>query len=207
MTWATVGDGLRQAGINVPEHGTRLPRNMGGITSFASEEWRRRATAYGAGDEAVEKYLTEGLRSVERLHKYAESPIECALAPWLVFSNYPGARGVEPTSVYCPKDGIELEAVYSPVIIPQFAFVKYRADFAIVCGPPARRRHIVIVECDGDDAHGGPANFERDRKRDGLFAAFGIETVRAGGTEIYTNPHAVMERIARAFVNAKERER
>lgn len=207
MSWATIGDAAREATSPPPESARdTIPRNMNAITSFAVTRWEKHATTiYGASEDAIAKWRSQGLKNIERLHKYAESPIERALAPWLIFDTYCHKPTPEPAEVFCPKDGLDIEAIWDPVIIPQFAFVKYRADFAVVAGPPANRRHIVVVECDGEEVHGGAAAWSRDTKRDGLFACFGIETVRASGAEIYTAPLAVMRRVNVALSNSMER--
>lgn len=190
MTWQTLSDSVRSAIGPLPTTEREvIPQNMDAIISFAVARWENRFG--GAPDAAA--WRDQGIRNIARLHKYAESPIERALAPYLIFSIYSSQSTPKPAEVYCPGGGLDLEAAYEPCIIPQFNFIRYRADFAVVAGPPGRRRHIVVVECDGKETHGGA--WCSDAKRDGLFACFGIETVRATGTEIYTAPITVIDRI------------
>jgi very-short-patch-repair endonuclease len=60
-----------------------------------------------------------------------------------------------------------------------------------------RPEHRLAVEVDGFGAHGGRSAFERDRRRDQVFAAAGIHVLRATRRQIDREPIALELRIER----------
>ncbi len=122
-----------------------------------------------------------------------DSPIERAALPWLCYANYGEAFTTFPVPIFFHKE-MGPFPTQDLFIVPQFAFVRYRADFAVV----ARKRQqtkIVAVECDGDNFH----TAKSDTLRDGLFASFGIETIRASGSEITMHADQFAARVASAI--------
>lgn len=122
-----------------------------------------------------------------------ESPIEKTLLPWLVYSNYGPELATFPVPVCLWKGSNALPATRI-FIVPQFAFVKYRADFAIIAKHNGQTR-IVAVECDGQEFH----KARPDRERDSLFSVFGIETYRASGSDITKDAAGFSSRVAASF--------
>jgi very-short-patch-repair endonuclease len=55
----------------------------------------------------------------------------------------------------------------------------------------------LIVETDGEQTHGTPVAFQRDRKRDQLLLASGYRTARVTWDQVRDEPIAVINRIAR----------
>jgi very-short-patch-repair endonuclease len=144
-------------------------------------------------------YREQGLRSVARLHSAAESPIELALAPWLVFglSDFPPVLGFAAGSIGLQTIG----RAWPHVIVAQFPIASYRADFALVQvgETPRDNRALVAVACDGAAYHDPAA----DAVRDAALAALGIPTVRASGTAIYKAPLGVVARVRSACAVAR----
>jgi very-short-patch-repair endonuclease/predicted transcriptional regulator of viral defense system len=60
--------------------------------------------------------------------------------------------------------------------------------------------HRLALEVDGYGVHGGRPAFERDRKRDQVLAAAGIQVVRATWLQMEHTPYAVAVRVAQALV-------
>ncbi len=55
----------------------------------------------------------------------------------------------------------------------------------------------LAIETDGEETHGTPAAFERDRKRDQILTAAGYRTARITWRQVTDEPNAVVHRIAR----------
>ncbi len=68
----------------------------------------------------------------------------------------------------------------------------YVADFLW-----AERR--LVVEVDGYLFHSGKASFESDRRRDQVFAAAGYTVIRVTWAQLWSEPLAVVARIAQAL--------
>lgn len=54
----------------------------------------------------------------------------------------------------------------------------------------------LAIEADGEETHGNPAAFQRDRKRDQILAAAGYRTARITWRQVTDEPTAVIRRIA-----------
>ncbi len=70
----------------------------------------------------------------------------------------------------------------------------YVADFLWV-------EHKLVVEVDGYLFHWDKPSFERDRRRDQVFAAAGYTVVRVTWEHLCEEPLAVMARIAQALIS------
>jgi very-short-patch-repair endonuclease len=55
---------------------------------------------------------------------------------------------------------------------------------------------LLAIEADGEETHGTPAAFPRDRKRDQILAAVGYRTARITWHQVTHEPTAVVHRIA-----------
>jgi hypothetical protein len=121
--------------------------------------------------------------------KVCESPIERAMLPFLVFQSYLHDCP-EPARIYL-NGTMDLCPACSVVIVPQFAFVKYRLDFAIVA-KVGHARVTVALECDGREFH----EAQRDAKRDAFLASWGIPTVRAKGTDVARDAALVSQKVS-----------
>jgi hypothetical protein len=60
----------------------------------------------------------------------------------------------------------------------------------------------VVVETDGEETHGTPVAFQRDRRRDQILVAAGYRTTRATWDQMRDELEAVTQRIARTLVLA-----
>lgn len=119
-----------------------------------------------------------------------ESPIEKLFLPWLVTADYGSQIENYPALVFNHKTDKVLPLA-DIVIAPQLAFVRHRADFALIARAK-RRQQIFVVECDGEKFH----TTAKDRDRDNLFLSFGIPTFRIRGSEISSRPDKMAARIA-----------
>jgi len=55
----------------------------------------------------------------------------------------------------------------------------------------------LAIETDGEETHGTPMAFERDRLRDQILIAAGYRTARVTWRQVVDEPTAVIDRIAR----------
>lgn len=130
-----------------------------------------------------------GIAACRRLATACESPIEATMCGPLIFADYVGFEAAPALACLSTDGRAPPSDVY---VIPQFAFVRCRADFAVVgvCGP---NRKFVLLECDGKEFH---QDRQKDDARDAFFESHGIDVVRATGAEIYDEPFAVAARVA-----------
>ncbi len=63
-------------------------------------------------------------------------------------------------------------------------------------------RQRVVVETDGEDTHGTPVAFQRDRRRDQILVAAGYRVSRATWDQMHNELDAVVKRIARTLLQA-----
>ena len=154
------------------------------------EAFQANASALGLSPIMAEQAFGRGVAGVERLWNVSESPIETALAPWLVFQHYGAWSMTIPAGVFLKGDAHLPNS--EVVVIPQFEMLGSRFDFAVML---SGRQSLVAVECDGAEFHNSAA----DELRDARFRMFGIPTVRATGAEIYADPGGVARRIAAAL--------
>lgn len=135
----------------------------------AREEARRRAAkeAIDQVDDLYEQVLCEGP---------VDSPIER-----LFLAAFSSVRQVDPLSW---------------TIQAQVPVGQYRVDFMVsfsVGGVTER----VVVECDGHDFHEKTREqAERDKRRDRDIAAFGFQTLRFTGRELFRDPFECADEVA-----------
>ena len=72
--------------------------------------------------------------------------------------------------------------------VPQYCWLKYRMDFALVCERP-----LVFIECDGREFHSTPQQIENDHRKDKAAKAAGIPLLRFTGSEIFNDARACAE--------------
>jgi hypothetical protein len=117
------------------------------------------------------------------LTPHCESPIEITLGAHLfVFMDSNG---------FDPKFCLSFEAPTRPadevLLIPQFRWERYRADFVIRI--PGTPRQLLFIECDGRDFHHATAQqIERDRGRDQEMIDAGHKVFRFTGSQINRYP-------------------
>lgn len=119
--------------------------------------------------------------------KVAESPIERDLLPWLIVADWPACNASSLPVVLMdesPEDHVGL------ILVPQFIAGPFRLDFAI-CRQVDGVTHVVAIECDGFQFH----DVGKDRRRDWILNAAGVQTVRATGREIKDRPDLVVNRV------------
>lgn len=192
-TFEAVGDSLHRflhADIPKTPRNAPAPAIMNFDMAFKACRDRMEESHYSPAHIAK---LHEALRADAGVaFSECESPIEKQLMPWLLCQDY-GVFGGH-ARLHIPKSD-DMPPDAPVLLVPQFAFVRYRSDFGIV----GRHKGVsltVAVECDGKDYH---KDRERDAKRDAYFAAWGIKTVRATGAEIYHDPRSVARRVAMPF--------
>lgn len=164
---------------------------IGFITEDAVDRFKNRCLALGLNMEACNSMIDKGKAAIWKGLEACESPIEKAVLPWLVFEDYGPSFLTIPAGVHVPKRE-EFINQGDLVIIPQFAFAKYRMDFGVVarCNDAIR---IVCVECDGAKYHAGKTN---DAGRDAYLRSWGIPTIRETGKVCKEEPWRVSSRVA-----------
>jgi very-short-patch-repair endonuclease len=166
---------------------------------FAEAAYRALCARRGVDPELVDGHVNGRRRVFNAGLNLCESPIERHMMPWLAFGNYGNIQHApvvhDMADPFLPDRPI--------IIIPQFPFLNYRLDFAIMFKAKASMM-IVALECDGREFHGAFAERERDAIRDGRLASWGISTVRASGTEIFQDPEQVMSRLLRRVREMRE---
>ncbi len=122
--------------------------------------------------------MAQTQETAEHLCPAFESPIEMMLLPWLIVENYGDRFETFPAKGFNHKtdNGVPAGDI---VVAPQFAFVRYRADFAVLARQPTKTA-IFIVECDGAEFH----TAVKDNPRDACFESWGVKVIRAMGSEI-----------------------
>lgn len=161
---------------------------------LAQRVFENRLVGLGISGSMAAEAIDQGLARVRKLQSVAESPIERVMAPWLIFDHYGPDFMTVPPTIHIPKE----EGAFPGgdiCIIPQFAFAKFRLDFAIVATTLCARC-IVGLECDGAEFH--PNAFD-DAKRDNYLLTWGIPVVRAKGKDIYATPRRVMSDVMEAI--------
>ena len=161
--------------------------------TYARVHIAKRAEYLGLPASYADKAIEKAAETAERLAPLCESPIEAKLLPWLLVEDY------GPLFQTFPVVGFNytLDTVVPPgdlVIAPQFAFVRYRADFAILARLP-HKQAIFAVECDGEEFHQAVT----DNPRDACFASWGVRTIRASGAEINARPRNVSALVSDAI--------
>lgn len=162
-----------------------------GIVDHLAEPLRRRGEALGLTDEETGRLVQAGYVHVDRLHTATESPIERDIATALIFGSYAGFHVLSAVS-HLPKQDKRFPK--DPVVVvPQFAVLKYRLDFAVI-GRVGEQFKLVAVECDGKEFH---KDRRRDWDRDFYLRSLGFSIVRASGKDIMRSPFTVAEQASR----------
>lgn len=189
--------GPRTTAVNIADilprlRGDRALEDSGNIHTIFEAGWKRmwnRLASLGVSyDAAVAHREAHWADLVENL-KHCESPIERAFMCALMVSDYPGTH-VVPMVVHNPKTD-DLFPDCECVLIPQFAFAKYRMDFGLIVRRGGKQL-IVDIECDGADFH---KNKVVDRARDNYLRSWGIEVFRFKGGEIFEYPLACADKV------------
>jgi very-short-patch-repair endonuclease len=118
-------------------------------------------------------------RHALELVKVCESPIEVQL----------GAELRTAFDLY----GVKL------ALVPQYAFKRYRMDFAILF--PGSDRALLFVECDGAEFHSTAEQLANDHAKDSAAELQGIPILRFSGSEIFRHPRACAEIILRKILS------
>lgn len=145
----------------------------------------------------LEQICDRAHTEIRRGLKLCESPLERRVLPYLVCQDYQGLESgyasvhVPKTDAFLPPGGV--------VVVPQMAFMKFRADFGLVAFKKGFR-FIVAIECDGKDYH----NAEADAARDAYFLSWGIPTVRATGKDVYKQARSIAAQAADALLKLVE---
>lgn len=190
-TWNSLGDVVPGAASGKRGKRSPLLTNTELAIEFAVQQHAR---GFGLANEGLASSIARGREAINKGAALCESPIEIAVLPWLVFGNY-DLFLTFPAALHDPKADRSLP-IEPVLIVPQFAFIKFRVDFALV-GRWKGQTKIVAIECDGAAFHGAAV----DRKRDAYLSAFGIETVRAMGSDIRQDPRQLTSRAARLLID------
>lgn len=189
--------GPRTTAVNISDilprlQGSRGLEDDGNIHTIFEEGWKRmwtRMAALGVSYDAAIKHREAHWADITECLKVCESPLERALLTALMVADYPGTH-VVPMVVHNPKT----DAVFPSaecVLIPQFAFAKYRMDFGLVVRFNGKQL-IIDIECDGADYHKNKIN---DRARDDYLRSWGIPVFRFKGSEIFEFPFACANKV------------
>lgn len=152
---------------------------------------QRRAAALEISMPMAEKRLKKAHDKVMAAMDTCESPIEARLLPALVFANYGHVFASFPAELHLPKED-RAPPRGDLVVIPQFAFIRSRLDFAVIAEAEGQRK-FVAVECDGDAWHNDAT---KDRMRDDYLIAFGFDVFRFSGRQIQADPLPLAAKVA-----------
>lgn len=151
--------------------------------------FKQRCFAMGCSPVMTKILLQNGYEDAEKARSVVESPIEDIMVMPLVFADWFGFYAA-PVPVYL--EGSSAPAPDSDIlIIPQMKFMRFRADFGIVCQAGDARK-IFFVECDGNEFHQDVAH---DLERDRYLKALGVTLIRLTGSEINASPAAALQRV------------
>lgn len=194
----TLGDALRASLASDNGNLSEAPAPVLFQAGLAAEQMERRALIHGMSEVMAKRAVDRGFAMVAAAEGWCETPIEKRLLPWLVFADYGDEFLSVPAGVHSPRHQDEMPGD-DILIIPQFAFAKYRMDFAIMTRHGDQTR-FVCVECDGDGFHA----VAYDSRRDAYLRGFGIPTVRMSGKEIAAHPGGAVARVVEAVRSVVE---
>ena len=160
------------------------------VTQQAVLRARKRANAMEIPQPSFTSLVEKAQQRVGQILQFCESPIERLMLPALVFADYGASFASFPAQIHIPSTDDPPRG--DLVIIPQFAFVKYRFDFGVLADIDGHWR-ITAVECDGEEYH---QDAVKDRRRDAYLKAFGITTFRFKGTDIQADPLPLAAQVA-----------
>lgn len=192
----------RVEAINVGDVLPRVFRKLGGeehslddhgnLVTIFEAGWQRmwtRMAELGVSYDAAVKHREALWADIIAAIKHCDSPIERALLCGLMVADYPGTH-VVPMVVHNPKTDLTFPDAEC-VLVPQFAFAKYRMDFGLVCRLNGRQL-ILDIECDGLAYHQDKIV---DKARDVYLESWGIPVIRLKGSEIHQYPLAAADRV------------
>lgn len=178
MTFVTIGEALDKGrGISIAHEGVQCAAEV------AARAALKRAALLELPMPSAHRHLDNAKRKISKHLSACESPIERLMLPALVMANYGHAFASFPAELHVPAADSEPPRG-DLLVIPQFAIIRYRMDFAVIATAEGQRK-IVCVECDGEDFH---KDANKDRGRDNYLRAFGIETFRFCGSDIQADP-------------------
>ena len=185
-------DGDRE-GWSAKDDGLRLLLDRLGRSLHGLDSWRWEL------DKVLETYpkLGDQIRqAVEKVAPKCESPIEAAMAPWLIAQPYKYLKHAP--MVLFPGEGSQLERG-NVAVVSQLPVGRYRADFALafVCMGQTR---FYLIECDGRGFHDEERDAERDAeiKRNGRI----LGVIRLTGRDIMQSPAGCAVHVADEFARA-----
>ncbi len=161
---------------------------------LASEKFQALSRSRGMSAEMIGTGCDFAISEISKGNELCESPIERLILPWLVMQDYGVHLQPWPAAVHIPKQELVLPKG-GVVIVPQFAFARFRVDFAVV-GRHRQHSKIVAIECDGESYH----DAERDRLRDEYLASWNIKTIRSRGASISRDPSALARQAAAEII-------
>jgi hypothetical protein len=138
---------------------------------------------YGGAAEMVKGMREQAIASLP----LCESPIEEMM---MVALGFMVIRGHEGFPVIHDLTSGEPWPKKHIVIVPQFAFARYRLDFLVTVG-----KQWLAVECDGADYHTTPEQRTRDRNRDDYLRDLGIPTIRYSGAWLKRNGAKIADEV------------
>src|SRR5688500_15331549 len=149
LTFQSLGDAfLKSAGAR------GIERSAGGeqlIRDISVKQALERAKGLGLTNEDAKVRVAKASEHIKKSLMACESPIERRLLPALVFADYGAQFLTFPAELHIAKEDRDAPDG-DLVVIPQFAFIRYRLDFAIVARA-AETTAIFAVECDGEAFH------------------------------------------------------
>lgn len=146
-----------------------------------------RSSQRGIEADEVERRIEAGKAAVVELVAQCESPIEKLIVPALVFQPY-GSNGTW-MPAQAQRDG--RPRLVDVMIGAQVKVDRSRFDFLMVV-PIGGADLMIAVECDGKDFHDETNDFRRDQ----MWKAHGIHTVRLSGSDIDRAPRMAASRVA-----------
>lgn len=150
------------------------------------------ADLYGSAGQMVEAMKEQVIASLP----LCESPIEELM---LVALGFMVIRGHEGFPVIHDLTSGEPWPKKHIVIVPQFAFARYRLDFLVTVG-----KQWLAIECDGADYHTSPDQRTRDRLRDDYLRDLGIPTIRYSGAWLKRNGAKIADEVAAVIQEWKD---
>lgn len=178
LSLTQIGDGLTRAMSSTDRPLEQNGGNARTIFSLTVNNLRDRCRMLQAGPADTERVVAAAEEQFDKGIKLCESPIECMALAALMNGDWWGFGSIPPKIHDAKRD-----VAYPTgdlIIIPQFAFARYRIDFAVVGKIGNHMTRIAAVECDGRDFH----DPEKDRARDHYLKSWGIDTYRIKGSEI-----------------------
>lgn len=155
----------------------------------AAYTFKLHCRSLGMSEEMLVSAWNKGIDYIKAGQRACESTIERIMVAPLVLADWAGF-GMAPTPVYLP-DSDEPAPIGDLLIVPQFKFGRYRADFAIIARHDGCTK-VFFVECDGREFHMDQA---KDQARDSYLKALGVTLIRLTGRDINSSPAGAAQRV------------